>query len=96
MQLTLGELHNVIKYHRKQEEAKQKAETINAAFCALYSAYFNRTRHFPNSLEEAFPTLFGRTETGGIPVSDWQRAKAEMEKIRNFHNAAIRKEVANK
>ena len=80
----------MIKHYREQEEAKQKAALINAAFSAFYGAYFSRVKRFPSSMEEAFPSLFGRTSSGGIPASDWRRAKAEMEKIRLAHNASIK------
>lgn len=90
MNLTIGELFSIAKHFREREAARQKAATINAAFTAYYGAYLSRVKRFPQSMPEAFPSLFGRTETGGIPASDWQRAKAEMEKIRLAHNARIK------
>lgn len=92
--MTLNEVSSVIKAYQEQENARQKNETLNFANSAYVCAYLCRVKRFPN-IEEVFPALFGRTESGGIPADDWKRAKAEMEKIRLAHNALIKKE-ANK
>ena len=38
----------------------------------------NAPRQYPHSIETAFPKLYGRDKSKGIPVSDWEVSKQNM------------------
>ena len=38
----------------------------------------NAPRQYPHSIEKAFPKLYGRDNSEGIPVSDWELSKQNM------------------
>lgn len=38
----------------------------------------NAPRQYPQSIEKAFPKLYGRDKSEGIPVSDWELSKQNM------------------
>lgn len=38
----------------------------------------NAPRQYPRSIEKAFPKLYGRDKSEGIPVSDWELSKQNM------------------
>lgn len=83
--MTVGELVTVVKFFNKRQAALNKEQLRNIAYGALYGAYYSRVRTFPNSLEEAFPGLFGEEEAG--QVDEGERAFLEFARR---HNEAVK------
>lgn len=86
--MTLGEIKNVVEYNSKKNksEAEYEAEKWRALRRELAAFSYNiavlSRSKLPDSVQAAFPKLFGRTEDGGIPADNWQACKAEMGKFR--------------
>lgn len=81
--MSYGEIMSVIEKHREREKRDGDATIQTAAFSAYHAAYLSRVKagSFPRSVTKAFPTLFGRTESGNIPAGDWQEGKRAMERF---------------
>lgn len=79
--MTPGEILTVLNHSFETEKARKKAETINAASIAYYSAAFSRCKTFPSTICEAFPALFGRTEDGQISVENIEESERGMDRF---------------
>lgn len=82
-QMSYGEIVSVVKKYADREKQESDASVQTAAFSAYHAAYFSRVKAnaFPRSVTRAFPSLFGRSESGGISVENWQESKREMERF---------------
>ena len=71
---------NVVKAYTDREKRESDAAVQTAAFSAYHGAYFSRVKasSFPRSVTRAFPSLFGRSESGGVNVENWQESKRAM------------------
>ncbi len=87
--MTLREIREVLKYYCQRQESAAKAQIQNAAFAAYHCAVFVRAKNFPKSLISAFPSLYGRTETGGVSAENWRESKDAFARIAERHNRAV-------
>ncbi|MBO6301853.1 MAG: hypothetical protein J6N15_05405 [Ruminiclostridium sp.] len=84
--MTIGEISDVLEYHRKCEEEREKTETRRAAFISFWGGYYSRINvKMPQTVVKAFPEIFGRTKGGGIKAENWQECeRALMQIAANF------------
>ncbi len=78
--MTFGEIKVFLKFADKKADIESREKLQLAAFTAYHSALYVRVKKFPDSMSGAFPTLFDRTETGGVPADDVQRSKATLQR----------------
>lgn len=78
--MSYGELVAVVDRYAERERREREAAMQTAAFSAYHAAYFSRVKAsaFPRSVIKAFPTLFGRSESGNIPAENWRESKRAM------------------
>lgn len=78
--MSYGEIVSVVQKYAEREKRESNAAVQTAAFSAYHAAYFSRVKAsgFPKSVLRAFPSLFGRSESGGISVENWQESKRAM------------------
>ena len=76
--MTIGEIRAVIKFADDKIRGVQKL----AASTAYSVGAFFHTRRMPETVQTAFPALFGRTSDGQIKAENWRESYAAMEKMR--------------
>ncbi|MCM1335309.1 MAG: hypothetical protein NC237_09685 [Eubacterium sp.] len=78
--MSYGELVAVAARYAERERRESETMIRAAAFSAYHAAYLSRVKAsaFPRSVVKAFPTLFGRSESGNIPVENWRESKRAM------------------
>lgn len=86
--MTLAEIESVLKAYYRQAEEKNRDEWQRAAFVAYFGGYYSRPNvKLPENVMRAFPSLFGRSESGGIKAENWQEGeRALMQIARSFQS----------
>lgn len=84
--MTLGEINRYITYNRKKQEEEADDTLKTAAFTAYYSGMFGHCRRMPDTLQKAFPSLFGRTADGQIKAENWQESERALRQIAERFN----------
>lgn len=86
--MTLREIESVLTHYHKQAEDNDRYAWQRAAFVAYFGGYYSRPNvKLPESLVRAFPSLFGRSESGGIKAENWQEGeRALMQIARSFQS----------
>lgn len=84
--MTVGEITAVVRLNAERQAALNKEQLRNIAYGALYGAYYSRVQNFPQSLDEAFPGLFGE-DGEQAKVDEGERAFLEFARR---HNEAVK------
>ena len=75
-----GEIRAFLDTAAEREANRSKNDAINAAAIAYNSAALNRCVRMPETLQRAFPKLFGHTEDGQVLAENWQESERAMRK----------------
>ena len=91
--MTPNEIERVLSFAAEKAAAEKKDAVINALLTAYHAGGFSRCKDFPDSLDKAFPELFGKSKDGGVKADNWRQAKAAMAaRVAAFNAAKKNKE----
>ena len=78
--MTPEEIRTFLDAASERAANRNRNDAINAAAIAYNSASLNRCAHIPETVQRAFPALFGHTEDGQILAENWQESERAMRK----------------
>lgn len=95
-QLTYGEMNTIAKKLMEEHEREEKSRMQNIACVSFFTAKFVRMEgQLPSTPAEIFPSLFGFTHDGKIPVENWQAGKERMKMLAAQMNARFERKGGN-